>query len=293
MDVIPVRSVLYMPGSNARALEKARTLDADALILDLEDSVAPDAKDLARDQVAEAVKTGGYGRSLVVVRINALTTPWGHADLAAAVSAGAPVVLAPKVDGAEAVREVEMAMREFDETAETKIWAMLETPRGILRAEEIAGSTPTLTTLVMGTSDLAKDLHAAHTRDREPMITALGLCLLGARANGKAIVDGVCLDLDDMAAFEEECRQGRRFGFDGKTLIHPKTIAGANAAFTPDADEIATAQAIAAAHAEAQAAGRGVTVVNGRLVEYLHVQIAERTLALARAVGAIQGKTAP
>ncbi|MCB9958748.1 MAG: CoA ester lyase [Rhodospirillaceae bacterium] len=286
--VVPLRSVLYMPGANARALEKAKTLDADALILDLEDSVAPDAKAVAREQVAAAVKAGGYGRRLPVVRINALTTPWGHADLAAAVHAGAKVVLIPKVDGADAVREVEMAIHEIDEDANIKLWAMLETPRGILRADEIAGSSFALKTLVMGTSDLAKDLHCHHTRDREPMVTSLGLCLLAARAHNKAIVDGVCLDLDDMERFEAECLQGRHMGFDGKTLIHPKTVAVANRVFAPDAEEIATAKKISVAHAQAQAEGKGVTVVDGKLIEYLHVQTAERVLAMARAVGALE-----
>ena len=283
--ITPLRSVLYMPGSNARALEKARTLDADAVILDLEDSVAPDQKDLARDQVADAVRTGGFGHRVVVVRMNALTTPWGGADLEAAVAAGATTLLVPKVDGPDGVRQVETMLRDRGGDA-TAIWVMLETPLAILNAAAIAGATPALTTLVMGTSDLAKDLGAAHTRDREPMITALGLCLLGARAHGKAILDGVCLDLNDLDAFAAECRQGRDLGFDGKTLIHPKTIAGANAAFSPDAAAVERARAIVAAHAEAQAAGRGVTVVDGRLVEHLHVQTAQRTLALAAAISA-------
>jgi citrate lyase subunit beta/citryl-CoA lyase len=279
--------MLYMPGSNARALDKARSLPADALILDLEDAVAPDAKAEARRQVVEAVVAGGYGLREVLIRVNGLATPWGQADIAAAAATGADAILIPKVESADMVRQVEAAMTQAGAPDSMAIWCMMETPRGVLRAEEIASASPRLGGFVMGTSDLAKDLHAAHTRDRLPMLTGLGLCLLAARAYGLAALDGVHLDLDDEAGFEDSCRQGLDLGFDGKTLIHPKTIAAANRVFAPSDAEIDWSQAIIAAHAEAQAAGKGVVVVNGRLVENLHVDNARRIVDLARRITAM------
>jgi citrate lyase subunit beta/citryl-CoA lyase len=284
----PRRSVLYMPGSNARALDKARGLAADGLILDLEDAVAPDAKDQARRMVREAVAAGGYGRREVLVRINALATPWGEDDVAAVSGCGADAILIPKVESADAVRDVEAAMDAAGAPAAMAIWCMMETPRGILRAERIAEASPRLGGLVMGTSDLAKDLHAAHTPSRQPLLTALSLCLLAARACGLAILDGVHLDLDDAAGFEAACRHGAELGFDGKTLIHPKTIDAANRAFAPSASELAWSRRIIAAHAEAAAAGRGVVVVDGKLVESLHVDTARRVVALAERIAALE-----
>ncbi|MBI2236745.1 MAG: CoA ester lyase [Magnetospirillum sp.] len=280
----PRRSVLYMPGSNPRALEKARTLAADGLILDLEDAVAPDAKDDARRQVVGAVQAGGYGRRELLVRVNSLASPWGQADVAAAATCGADAILIPKVESADTVRQVEAIMAAAGAPSGMAIWCMMETPRGILRAEEIAGASPRLGGFVMGTSDLAKDLHCLHTRDRQPMVTALSLCLLAARAYGLAIVDGVYLDLNDDEGFEVACRQGLEFGFDGKTLIHPKTIEAANRVFAPSEAEIAWSRKIIAAHAEASAAGKGVVVVDGRLVENLHVENARRIVALAEQI---------
>jgi citrate lyase subunit beta/citryl-CoA lyase len=280
----PRRSVLYMPGSNPRALEKARTLAADGLILDLEDAVAPDAKEDARRQVVEAVQAGGYGRRELLVRINSLASPWGQADVIAAATCGADAILIPKVESADTVRQVEAIMAAADAPATMAVWCMMETPRGILRAEEIAGASPRLGGFVMGTSDLAKDLHCLHTRDRLPMVTSLSLCLLAARAYGLAIVDGVYLDLNDDEGFEFACRQGLEFGFDGKTLIHPKTIEAANRAFAPSEKEIEWSRKIIAAHAEASAAGKGVVVVDGRLVENLHVENARRVVALAEQI---------
>jgi len=277
----PRRSVLYMPGSNPRALAKARTLAADGLILDLEDAVAPDAKDDARRLVVAALTEGGYGGREVLVRINGLATPWGLADLVAAAGSGADAVLIPKVESADMVRQVETALVAAGAPDSLALWCMIETPRGVLRVGEIAEATPRLAGLVMGTSDLAKDLHCAHTPDRQPMVTALGLSLLAARANGLAALDGVHLDLDDEAGFASACRQGRAFGFDGKTLIHPKTIAAANREFAPDPAELDWSRRIIAAHAEASAAGRGVVVVEGRLVEQLHVDNARRLVDLA------------
>jgi citrate lyase subunit beta/citryl-CoA lyase len=276
----PRRSVLYMPGSNPRALEKGRALPADGLILDLEDAVAPDAKASARDVIVSALRAGGYGRRELVVRTNALGTSWGQADLVAVARSRAHAVLLPKVESADAVRQAEAALVAAGAPAELAIWCMIETPRGVLKSAEIAEATPRLACLVMGTSDLAKDLHAAHTPDRAPMLTSLGLCVLAARASGLAILDGVHLDLNDDAGFAASCRQGRELGFDGKTLIHPKTIDAANAAFAPAADEIAFARKIISAHAEAEAAGKGVVVVDGKLIESLHVQNARRLVAL-------------
>jgi citrate lyase subunit beta/citryl-CoA lyase len=283
----PRRSVLYMPGSNPRALDKARTLAADGLILDLEDAVAPDAKDAARAQVVEAIKAGGYGRRELLVRVNGLSTPWFHADVAAAAASGADAILIPKVESGDAVRLTEAIMLAAGAPASMAIWCMMETPRGILRAEEIAQSSARMGGFVMGTSDLAKDLHCAHTRDRLPMITSLNLCLLAARAHGLAALDGVYLDLNDDEGFEYACRQGLELGFDGKTLIHPKTIETANRVFAPSEKEIAWSKTIIAAHAEAAEAGKGVVVVDGKLVENLHVENARRIVGQAEQIAAM------
>jgi citrate lyase subunit beta/citryl-CoA lyase len=286
-EVRPRRSVLYMPGSNARALEKARSLPADALIFDLEDAVAPDAKASAREQVRAAVQAGGYGPRETIIRVNGLATPWGHADLAAAARADA--VLIPKVESADLVRMALSVLDEAGAPPQLPLWCMMETPRAMLRAEEIAAAHPRVGCLVMGTSDLAKDLHALHTPGRLPMITALGLCLLAARACGVAILDGVHLDLEDDAGFAASCRQGAELGFDGKTLIHPRQIGPANQAFAPDADAIARARRIIEAHEQAARAGQGVVVVDGRLVENLHVVEARRLVQLAAAIAGLAG----
>jgi citrate lyase subunit beta/citryl-CoA lyase len=287
--VRPRRSVLYMPGSNARALEKAKSLPADALIFDLEDAVAADAKASARDQVGAAVRAGGYGAREIIVRVNALATPWGHADLAAVGAVGADAVLIPKIESADAVRQAISVLHDADGPPDLPIWCMMETPRAMLRAEEIAAADARVGCLVMGTSDLAKELHAAHTPERLPMITALGLCLLAARACGLAILDGVHLDLEDEAGFTASCRQGAELGFDGKTLIHPKQIGAANAAFAPGAEALARARRIIEAHEQAARAGQGVVVVDGRLIENLHVVEARREVQLAEAIAAMDG----
>lgn len=280
----PRRSVLYMPGSNPRALEKARGLAADGLIFDLEDAVAPDAKTTARDAVAAAVAAGGYGRRELFLRVNALTTPWGYADLGAAARMGVDIVLLPKVESADAVRQAEGVLSAHGAPDNLALWCMMETPRGMLHAEEIAGASERVGGLVMGTSDLAKDLHAQHTRDRLPMVTALGLCLLAARAYGLSILDGVHLDLGDDEGFAASCRQGRELGFDGKTLIHPKTIAVANAAFAPSSEEVDLSRRIISAHEDAAASGKGIVLVDGKLIENLHVENARRLVALADAI---------
>lgn len=280
----PRRSVLYMPGSNARALEKAKTLPADGLILDLEDAVAPDAKDLARKQVCEAVDAGGYGMRELIIRVNGLATPWGYEDIAAASRTSADALLLPKVESADAIRHMEAIMIANGAPDDMAIMAMMETPRSILEAERIAASSPRMSCLVMGTSDLAKELDCAHTRERLPMITSLGYCMLAARAFGLAILDGVYLDLSDDEGFQFACQQGADLGFDGKTLIHPKTIAACNAVFTPSLDDVDWSRKIIAAHEDAAARGEGVVVVDGRLIENLHVESARRLVAMAEAI---------
>jgi citrate lyase subunit beta / citryl-CoA lyase len=274
----PRRSVLFMPGSNARALEKARTLPADALILDLEDAVAPEAKVEARDRVLAAVRAGGYGRRELIVRVNGPGTPWGPDDLAAVVDAGVDAVLLPKVESADAVTAATSVLGPA-----AVVWCMLETPRGILNAPTIAAA-PQVAALVMGTSDLGKDLHARPTRDRLPLLTSLELCVLAARAAGITALDGVHLDLDDEHGFAAACRQAADLGFDGKTLIHPRQVATANEVFAPAASEVDWARRVIAAHGDAVARGHGVVVLDGRLVENLHVEDARRVLALADAI---------
>jgi len=280
----PRRSVLYMPGSNPRALEKGRGLPADGLILDLEDAVAPDAKAGARDQIVAALKEGGYGRREIAVRVNGLDSPWGKDDVKAMAASGADAILLPKVETAKMVKELEKLMDQAGAPKSMGIQCMMETPLGMLNAKEVAGASPRITCLVMGTSDLVKDLQAAHTPQRLPVLTSLGLCILAARAHGVAIVDGVHLDLADDEGFAAQCLQGKELGFDGKTLIHPKTIAKANEVFAPSGAEIAWSHKIIAAHAEATAAGKGVVVVDGKLIENLHVESAKRLVALAEAI---------
>lgn len=268
-----------MPGSNSRALEKARALPADALVLDLEDAVAPEMKRDARARVAAAIKAGGYGHREIVVRVNALGTPWGRDDLAEAAAAGADAVLLPKVESAATVSASIAALGSAP-----AVWCMLETPRGILNASSIAAASPRVTALVMGTSDLTTDLHARVTRERLPLVTSLQLCVLAARSARITALDGVHLDLDDDAGFAEACRQAADFGFDGKTLIHPRQVALANEVFAPAASEVEWARRVIAAHSGALAQGRGVAVLDGRLIENLHVDDARRVLALADAL---------
>jgi citrate lyase subunit beta/citryl-CoA lyase len=277
----PRRSVLFMPGSNPRALEKARALPADGLIFDLEDAVAPEAKETARASVAAAVTAGGYAPRELVVRVNPLDTVWGHADLAIAATLPIDAVLLPKVENAERVRLTLGLLDALGAPPELSVWCMIETPLGVLAAAEIAGISPRIGALVLGTSDLTADLHARPIRDRLPLMTALGLVLLAARAHGRAILDGVHLDLADAESFAAICHQGRDLGFDGKTLIHPDQIAPANEAFAPSAEEVARARRLIAAYAEATAAGKGAVRFEGRLVEALHVADVRRIIALA------------
>jgi len=276
--------VLFMPGSNARALEKARGLPADALIFDLEDSVAPDAKDEARQAVAAAVGRGGYGGRELILRVNGLDTSWAADDLRAAARMKLDAVLLPKVESANDPRRAEALLISAGAPKDLGLWSMMETARAMLHAEAIASATPRLKALVMGTADLSKELHAEETPSREPMVTALGLVVLAARAHGLALLDGVYFDLENADGFERECRQGRALGFDGKTLIHPKTIAAANAVFSPTSAELNRARRVIAAHDAALAKSQGVAVLDGRLVERLHVEAARRVLDLASAI---------
>lgn len=285
----PRRSVLFLPGSNPRALEKARGLPADGLIFDLEDAVAPDMKDSARAAVAAAVSAGGYAPRELVLRVNPLDSPWGQADLAAAATLPVNAVLLPKVENAERVRLIIDLLDMRGAPPELAVWCMIETPRGVLTAPQIADASPRVAALVAGTSDLAADLHARQVSGRMPLLTALGLILLAARAAGRAALDGVHLDLADAEGFAAACRQGRALGFDGKTVIHPAQIETANAAFAPEPAEIEAARRLVAAYEAAIAAGKGAARFEGRLIEALHAAEARRTLSLAEAIAARGG----
>ncbi len=278
----PRRSVLYMPASNERALEKAKEIACDALILDLEDAVAPEAKPAARDAACAAARSGDYGHRELTIRVNGADTEWHRDDLAAACAAGPDAIVVPKVDSAAAVLALVDAMASYDAPEHTHLWAMVETPVAMLHAEEIASASDRLTVLVMGTNDLAKELYAEHVPGRQPLLTGLGLALLAARATGKAILDGVYNDVQDADGFLAECRQGREMGFDGKTLIHPGQVEGANAAFAPSEDAVTDARGILQAWEDG--AGSGVVTYRGRMIENLHVDTARRTLEVSEAI---------
>lgn len=286
----PRRSVLYMPGANERALEKAKGIAADSLILDLEDAVAPDVKAGARQRVCTAVRSGGYGGRELTIRINGLDTEWHADDLAAVAAAGPDAVVVPKINSAADVRAVEAALTAGGAPARTAIWAMVETPVAMLRAGEIAAASDRLTVLVMGTNDLANELGALAVPGRAPLLTGLSLCLLAAKAHGKVILDGVYNDVKDPDGFALECRQGRELGFDGKTLIHPSQVEPCNEAFAPTAGDIEQAREIIAAFDAANSQGRGVVTVNGRMIENLHVEQARRTLAQADAISHLSAR---
>jgi citrate lyase subunit beta / citryl-CoA lyase len=286
--VRPRRSVLYMPGANTRALEKARSLPADALIFDLEDAVAPDAKEAARTNVVAAAWSKAYGKREIAIRCNGLGTAWGQADVEAIATSGADAILVPKVESAAEVTHVVSLLDAAGAPQTMVVWAMMETPKGILRAEEIAGSHPRLALFVMGTNDLVKDMRARHTPARLPLVTALGLGMLAARAHGLTILDGVYNDIQDAEGFRAVCRQGLDMGFDGKTLIHPSQVEPCNEIFAPSPAELEMAGKIVAAFRQAQAEGKGVVTVDGRMIENLHVEQAERALALAAAIKDLQ-----
>lgn len=291
-NIQPYRSVLYMPGSRPRALEKARNLAADALILDLEDAVAPSEKERARALVAEAVESGGYGLRRLLIRVNGLDTEWGEADVARAAQAGPHAILVPKVERPGDIHRVVALMEQAGAPAHTRIWAMMETPRGILNAGAIAAAHPLLEGFVIGTNDLVKDLGAAHTPDRLPLLTSLSLCLLAARAEGLICVDGVYNAFQDKEGLRAACVQGRDMGMDGKSLIHPDQIGVTNEVFAPSADDLALAAAQVEAFEEAEARGEGVAVLNGRIIENLHVASARRLLARAAAIEAMNADAA-
>ncbi|MDN5795088.1 MAG: CoA ester lyase [Intrasporangium sp.] len=276
-----------MPSSNERALEKAKTLPVDGLILDLEDAVAPDAKEQARENACAAVRSGEYGNRELTIRVNGTGTQWHEADLAAASAAGPDGIVVPKVGSADEVRRLVAAMVAAGTPERTRLWAMIETPVAILHAEQIARASDRLAAFVMGTNDLVKELGAAHLPGRAPIQTSLQLAILAARAAGIAILDGVYNDVKDAEGLAAECRQGRELGFDGKTLIHPGQVAACNAAFAPSEAEVAGAREIIAAFEAAQAQGRGVVTVNGRMIENLHVDTARKVLATTDAIAAL------
>ena len=287
-DLRPRRSVLYMPGANARALEKAKTIPADALILDLEDAVAPDAKADARARVCAAAASGDYGHKEVTIRANGLDTPWHADDLRAIAEAGPAAVVVPKINSAADVAAVEKALEAGGAPNHTRIWAMLETPIAILHAEEIAGSSERLAVLVLGTNDLAKELQAEHVPGRAPLLFGLSQCLLAARMAGKVILDGVYNDIKDADGFLAECVQGRQLGFDGKTLIHPSQVEPCNDTFAPSAEELTRSRGLILAFEEAQAEGKGVATYEGRMIENMHVDNARRAIAMAEAIAHLQ-----
>ena len=282
MTIRPRRSVLYMPGSNARALEKAATLPADALILDLEDAVAPESKELARSQVCAAVKDRRFGKREIIIRVNGLDTPWGHDDMEQAVAAGPDAILVPKIDSATDAAHAHQHM--VDAAPACALWLMIETPRAIFNANAIAEAGGRLACFVMGTNDLVKELRAKHTPGREALLASLNISVLAARAHKLAVIDGVYNDIADAPGFEAVCRQGRALGFDGKTLIHPSQIERCNAAFSPDPAEVLDARAILAAFALPENQGKGTIALNGRMIELLHAEIARQTVALADAI---------
>ena len=284
-DFTPLRSVLYMPGSNERALEKAKGIACDGLILDLEDAVAPDAKPAARDAACAAASSGEYGRRTVTIRVNGIGTEWHDADLEAAAQAGPDAVVVPKVNSAAEVAQLVDALERYGAPDHTTLWAMIETPVAILDALAIARASERLSTLVMGTNDLVKELYAEHVPGRAPILPSLHTALLAARAAGIAILDGVYNDVKDTDGFLAECAQGRQLGFDGKTLIHPGQVEGANAAFAPDEQAVEDARGLIRAWEDGR--GTGVVTYNGRMVENLHVESARRTLTIHDAIQAL------
>jgi citrate lyase subunit beta / citryl-CoA lyase len=283
----PRRSVLYLPGSSARALDKAKTLPADAVILDLEDGVAPDAKDLARQQIAAAVRAG-FGRREVVVRINSLASAWGEDDLWAVAAAKPDAILIPKVNSAHDIHRVAQRLSDVPEVGDVAIWAMIETPAAVLDVKAIAAAGGRLACLVIGSNDLINEMGATHTPDRSNIAAALTFTVLAARAHGLGVIDGVHNAIADTDGFVAACAQGRRFGFDGKTLIHPSQIGPCNDAFAPRPKELDTARRIIAAFDLPENAGKGAILLDGHMVERLHAENAHRLVALAEAIAALQ-----
>ena len=288
MLITPRRSVLYLPASNARALEKARSLAVDAVILDLEDAVAPEAKESARAQLVEALKVGGFGKREVIVRVNGLETPWGYDDVAAVATLGADAILFPKIQSPDDVHAAVAALEDAGAPDSLPIWIMAETPRCIMAMDSIASASPRVACLVAGTSDLSRDLRARPAPGRIGVISALSIIVIGARAYGLDALDGVHLDLNDEEGYVAACEQGRDLGFDGKTLIHPKTLDTANRVYAPTDAQMAYAHKIIAAFEAAAKEGKGVVLVDGKLIENLHVEQAKKLAALADAIAKLQ-----
>jgi citrate lyase subunit beta/citryl-CoA lyase len=279
----PRRSALYMPAANERALEKAKSIATDAIIFDLEDAVSPDAKDLARTQAIAAVNSGQYGKRELTIRCNALATPWGHDDVAAAATACVSAVVIPKINSVAEVDEVSRALDAAGAPKEMMIWAMIETPTAIMDCRAIAAH-PRVAVLVMGTNDLAKELRAAQVPGRAPLVPSLHMALLAAREADKVILDGVYNDIKNAEGFTAECVQGHNMGFDGKTLIHPDQVAIANDTWAPSAQDVEHARKVIAAFNDALAEGKGVVQLDGKMIENLHVANAERAIAIADAI---------
>ncbi len=278
----PRRSVLYMPGANERALEKAKGIDADALILDLEDSVSPDAKEIGRENVCAAVRSGEYGHRELAIRVNSIGTQWHDDDIKAAAAAGPDAILVPKVESAAQVRELVAKMEAAGAPESTQLWAMIETPLALLHAEEIAAAHDRLTVIVMGTNDIVNETYGLHVPGRNPLVlTSLAWTLLAVRAAGKVIIDGVYNNVKDPEGFNAEAQQGREMGFDGKTLIHPTQVEPANTIFSPSDADIERAEGMIEAFDEAAREGKGVATFNGKMVEELHIRDAKRILAFA------------
>jgi citrate lyase subunit beta/citryl-CoA lyase len=288
----PRRSVLFMPGSNARALDKARNLPSDGVILDLEDSVAPEAKPMARDQIAAAVVARGFGRREIIIRINNLESPWWQDDLAMAAAARPDGILVPKVSSPSDVKTLEERLRALKADPAIGLWAMIETPLGVLSAQQIAATARDgdrrLTGFIMGPNDIARETRMRMLPGRAAMLPLFSHCILAARAYGIEILDGPYNDISDIAGFAKECAQGRDMGFDGKTLIHPGQIDAANAAYTPPADDVARARKIMGVFDLPENVGKGVVQLDGQMVERLHVEMAKRTIAIADAITALK-----
>lgn len=285
-ELRPRRSVLYMPSSNERALEKAKVIPCDALIFDLEDAVAPDAKESARANAVAAARSGDYGRREITIRCNGLDTPWGAADVAAAAGSGAAAVVVPKVDSHAYLDEIERQLDAAGAPADLRIWAMIETPTALFDIRSIAHHHR-VNVLVMGTNDLIKELRTAALPDRSPLIPHLATALLGAREAHKVILDGVYNDVRDPDGFLAEARQGRDLGFDGKTLVHPSQVEPANDIWAPSDEDVEMSRRVIEAFEAATAEGRGVITVDGRMIENLHVDNARRVLAVADAIAAL------
>lgn len=288
----PRRSVLFMPGSNARALDKARNLPSDGVILDLEDSVAPDAKPMARDQIAAAVAAKGFGRREIIIRINNLDSPWWQDDLAMAAAARPDGILVPKISSPDDIKKLEERLRTLKADPAIGLWAMIETPLGVLSAQQIAATAregdKRLTGFIMGPNDIARETRMRMLPGRAAMLPLFSHCILAARAYGIEILDGPYNDISDIAGFAKECAQGRDMGFDGKTLIHPGQIDAANAAYTPPAEEVARARKIMGVFDLPENVSKGVVQLDGQMVERLHVEMAKRTIAIADGIAALK-----